>query len=347
MWRIALAAPLAAAAPALAQTVPVEAVPVEASAVETPQAETLPAEMGPAETAPAEAAPPESPPPEPALPEAVAEMIRAADPAQLDTIAALARKTQPAFIAEIDAMVSTIRAEQAAERERKRALATQGFTNGWEGEVAMGATFTTGNTDQRGGAVKADLMKQGLTWRHKLFAEADFQESDGERTRERYAASYQADHRFSPRFYTFGFAGWESDRFAGFNRRFTESAGFGWIAAERPRIRLSFEGGPALRQTRFVFDESDPDAEMSENELSLRGKTNLRWTVAGDLVFTEEASFIVGNGNDTLFASSALSTKLIGSLSTRLSFDVKHETDPPDDKLKTDTVTRASLVYKF
>ena len=42
-----------------------------------------------------------------------------------------------------------------------------------------------------------------------------------------------------------------------------------------------------------------------------------------------------------------IDTKLIGNLSTRLSFDVKHETDPPDDKVKTDTVTRASLVYKF
>jgi len=323
VWRIALAAPFAVAA--------------ASAAAQTPSLAEAPPSDAPAEERPAEGV----------LPAPVAEMIRAAEPAQLDTVAALARRTQPQAIAEIDAMVSEIRAVQEAEKQRKRALATEGFTNGWEGEVSLGATFTTGNTDERGAAGKIDLVKQGLTWRHRLLAEADFQESDGERTRERYGASYQADHRFSPRFYTFGFLGWESDRFAGFHRRFTESAGFGWIAAENPRLRLALEGGPALRQTRLVFDELEPDADRNLSELSLRGKTSLRWTVVGDLVFTEEAGFVVGNGNDTLFASSALSTTLIGNLSTRLSFDVKHETDPPDDLVKTDTVTRASLVYKF
>jgi putative salt-induced outer membrane protein len=318
VWRIALAAPFSVAA--------------VTAAAQTPPPVAVPAEEKPAEGV---------------LPAPVAEMIRAAEPGQLDTIAALARRTQPQAMAEIDAMVSEIRAAHEAEKQRRRVLATQGFTNGWEGEAALGATFTSGNTDERGASGKIDLVKQGLTWRHRIFAEADFQESDGERTRERYGASYQADHRFSPRFYTFGFIGWESDRFAGFNRRFTESAGFGWIAAERPRVRLAFEGGPALRQTRSVFDELEPDADRNRNELSVRGRTNLRWTVVGDLIFTEEAGFVVGDGNDTLFANSALTTKLIGNLSTRLSFDVKHETDPPDDKVKTDTVTRASLVYKF
>ncbi len=317
MWRIAFAAPFCIAAQAFAQ----EAPPVEP-----------PAEQEPAEGV---------------LPAPIAEMIRAADPAQLNTIAALARRTQPQAIAEIDAMVAEIRAAQEAEKERKRALATKGFTNGWEGEAAVGATFTTGNTDQQGASGKVDLVKQGLTWRHRLFAEADFQESDGLRTRERYGASYQADHRFSPRFYTFGFIGWESDQFAGFHRRFTESTGFGWIAAERARLRLAFEGGPALRQTRFVYDALEPDADRSRNELSGRGKINLRWTVIGDLIFTEDAGFIVGSGNDTLFANSALTTKLVGNLSTRVSFDVKHETAPPDDRVKTDTITRMSLVYKF
>ena len=328
MWRIALAAPLcvAAAAAAARTTAPAEA---------PPQQEPPPREL-----------PPERPA-EGVLPAPVAEMIRAAEPGQLDTIAALARRTQPQAIAEIDALVSEIRAAHEAEKQRRQALATQGFTNGWEGEAALGATFTSGNTDQQGASGKIDLVKQGLTWRHRLFAEADFQESDGARTRERYGASYQADHRFSPRFYTFGFVGWESDRFAGFNRRFTESAGFGWIAAQSPRLRLAFEGGPALRQTHLVFDDMEPDADRSRSELSLRGKTNLRWTVIGDLIFTEDAGFIVGSGNDTLFANSALTTKLVGNLSTRLSFDVKHETDPPDERVKTDTVTRASLVYKF
>ena len=112
MWRIALAAPICLASAAVL-------------------AQTPPAEQRSAEGV---------------LPPPVAEMIRAAEPGQLDTIAALARRTQPQAMAEIDAMVSEIRAAHEAEKQRRQALATQGFTNGWEGEAALGATLTSGNT---------------------------------------------------------------------------------------------------------------------------------------------------------------------------------------------------------
>jgi len=38
---------------------------------------------------------------------------------------------------------------------------------------------------------------------------------------------------------------------------------------------------------------------------------------------------------------------LIGSLSARFSYTVEHETNPPVGRLKTDTLSRASLVYDF
>jgi len=42
-----------------------------------------------------------------------------------------------------------------------------------------------------------------------------------------------------------------------------------------------------------------------------------------------------------------LTTAFTDTLSTGVSYTYRYETDPPDERVKTDTVTRASLVYKF
>ena len=52
-------------------------------------------------------------------------------------------------------------------------------------------------------------------------------------------------------------------------------------------------------------------------------------------------------GNSSLFSKSAATARLAGDLSARFSFDVLHETEPPVGRERTDTISRASLVYGF
>ena len=46
-------------------------------------------------------------------------------------------------------------------------------------------------------------------------------------------------------------------------------------------------------------------------------------------------------------AAVAVTSKLIGNLSGRASFNVRYNSNPPDDIRSTDTLSKLSLVYEF
>jgi putative salt-induced outer membrane protein len=58
-------------------------------------------------------------------------------------------------------------------------------------------------------------------------------------------------------------------------------------------------------------------------------------------------SFYFGGGNNTSQSTTALTTKIVDALAARVSFDIKKETSPSPGAKKTDTASRATLVYGF
>src|SRR5205085_10428846 len=100
---------------------------------------------------------------------------------------------------------------------------------GWSGEGEIGASQTTGTARNTTIAAGVKLNKDGVDWHHHLVGLVDYQRSNGRTTANRELASYEADYSFSARLLANGFLQWEQDRFAGFDRRFTESAGLGYV----------------------------------------------------------------------------------------------------------------------
>jgi putative salt-induced outer membrane protein len=45
--------------------------------------------------------------------------------------------------------------------------------------------------------------------------------------------------------------------------------------------------------------------------------------------------------------TTALTLKIVDNFAARVSYEVRHDTDPGDDADKTDTTAKASLVYGF
>jgi putative salt-induced outer membrane protein len=282
-----------------------------------------------------------------ALSAQIEAMLRAAEPGELAAVAAAARRVEPAAATRIDAIVAELKARREA--ASRAALASRSPLDGWKGEVSASGTLTTGNTSERGVTTTLALAREGPGSRHQLNARADLQHSSGRKTRERYLLGYQPNIEIGERVFAFGLLQWERDRFAGFGRRFTESFGLGWVAVDGGAVRLTLEGGPALRQTRFVGGEdSNGFAGGTDSaEFGGRGKLDFAWTIRPRLKLTQGAGFVVGNDSNTLFANSALTAGLFGDLSVRLSFDLLHETSPPAGREETDTVSRIGVVYGF
>jgi putative salt-induced outer membrane protein len=268
----------------------------------------------------------------------ITEAARTGNPVTLQSTIDLAKATNPNSVAEIDALAGRLRGD--AEEARIAKLRSQTFFEGWTGEGEVGASLTTGTSKNKTVALGVHLTKEDLEWRHKIVAVANYQRSDDVTTAERYLASYEGNYRFTPRFYALGLLQWEQDRFAGFTARYSESIGAGYTIVDTPMFNWQISSGPALRQTKLVTHEGQSDT-------SLRADTLFLWNISPSTVFNEEIGAYVGGKDSTYFSTTALTTKIMGDLSARTSFNVTSESNPPPGIDNTNTITRVTLVYSF
>lgn len=267
----------------------------------------------------------------------VERAVRSGDMAKADSVVGVAKEMHPESAADIDAIVASYNAEQETARQER--LAEAGFFDNWKGTGEIGGSMATGNSDTITAAAGLTLGKEGLRWRHAISAMADFQRSNGTNDQERYAVGYQIDRKLTERLYMLGAVGWERNQVAGLKSRFTESLGLGYTLINQPNLTWSIEGGPALRQAKFV--------DRDENSLAFRAGTSLGWDISPTTRFTQTATGYFESGSSSLLSSTALTAQLVGALSARLSFNVQYESDPPAGDKHTDTITRATLVYAF
>jgi putative salt-induced outer membrane protein len=276
------------------------------------------------------------------LPEPVAHMIitaaESADPAALAAVANTAKAGYPDAKDDIERLVKKLKAD--AETKRVAKLRRQRLYEGWSGEGEVGASHTSGSTNDTTLAIGMHAQKDGIKWRHKFAASAEYQRSNGVSGAEKYLVSYEANYKVSPRLYTVGLVQWEKDRFAGFYNRVTESVGLGYSIVHTPTVTWDATAGPAFRQTDLVAGPSDSTTE-------LRLGTQVGWQLSPSTLLKEDAAVYVGGGNNTYQSITSLTAKVIGALAARTSFQVKKETSPLAGFSGIDTTSRLTLVYGF
>lgn len=230
--------------------------------------------------------------------------------------------------------------KQARKEAAERRIREARFLDLVKGRAEFGGYLSTGNTENIGLTGVVDLKREGLDWRHKLRIQADYQESLGVTTRERYLAAYEPNLKLDDRAYVYGAAQFESDRFLGFDVRGSLSAGAGYTAVKSPTLKIDVELGPAFRHTAFT------DA-TTESQVAARGKLDLDWKLSRGITLSQDASAYVQASNSTVTGKTALRARLFGPFSAQMSYALNYESAPPDGRKTTDTISRASLLIDF
>jgi putative salt-induced outer membrane protein len=293
------------------------------------------------------------------LPEPVRAMIDAAiatgDAGKVKTIAEIARTTNPADAAEIDALVAdfhtALAARKAAEAEAKlAALREADLFDNWSGRGELGGFRATGNTSNTGVTAALTLERQGVKWRHRLTGRADYQRAAGVTTREQFLGRYEPNVNVSDRFYIYALAQYERDRFQGFSGRYAVSGGMGYQALKKDDVQLSLKAGPAYRVTQFVDgrEESriaglialDFDWQITER-LKLTQDTNAVAEAGGSAVA------IIDSRNTSIDLVTGLDAAIAKKLKARVSYAVEYDSNPPPGAVQTDTLSRITLIYDF
>ena len=295
-----------------------------------------------------------------ALPEPVRAMIEAAiatgDQTKVATVVDIARQTNPDAAAEIAELKSAFDAEQAeiarqAAEAEKLAMEEAGLFDNWSGKGEVGAFRSTGNSSNTGltGALK--LKREGIDWSHEIRLRADYQRSNGVTTREQFLAAYEPRYDIDDGFFAYGLAQYDRDRFQGFDARYVLSGGVGYTVLDSDSATLAIKAGPAYRRTDFTNGQSAD---------SLAGLVGLDfdWRIADRVTFTQDANavstaaggaatLIVDSASTSLSFVSGLQFKVSDKVSTRFSYQVDYESDPPPGAVSTDTLSRFTLIYGF
>ncbi|QTD55971.1 DUF481 domain-containing protein [Parasphingorhabdus cellanae] len=294
-----------------------------------------------------------------ALPAPVKAMIQAAidsgKHAEVKSVIKFAKVANPDSIAEIDAMMAsyTVKKTQLAAAKRRAKMEAPFFEN-WSGKGELGGFRNTGNSSGVGLSGGINLVKDAVDWRLKFQARADYQRSNGVTSREQYAVAVEPEYKINDRLFVYGLARYDHDRFQGFSARYTASGGIGYTVVKEDEVNLDVKAGPAWRLTEFTDGGSDSSlAGLIGLDLGWQIADNLKLTqdagatLASDAQSLTSANVIFSSGTNTLTATTGLDAKINGKLTARFSYAVEHETNPPDGSEKTDTLSRATLVYDF
>jgi putative salt-induced outer membrane protein len=300
------------------------------------------------------------PPAHAALPDPVRAMIAAAietgDARKVDTVVELAKATNPSAVDEIDALRSEFRQEQARlasakAREKEQAIRSAGLLELWKGRAEIGGNRSTGNTDTLGLTGALSLDRKGIDWDHKLTVRADYQQSGGRTSREKVFAAYEPRYDIRDGMFAYGLAQYDRDPFQGYTARYALSGGVGAKLVDTSALDLSLKAGPALRVTRGT------DGVNDTRLAGLLG-LDLDWRITDRLTLTQDTNAVTETGgvaavvltdsrSTTVNLITGLEAKVSDRLSTRFSYAVDYNSNPPAGRVDTDTISRFSLVYGF
>ncbi|KPQ27561.1 MAG: putative salt-induced outer membrane protein [Marinobacter excellens HL-55] len=218
----------------------------------------------------------------------------------------------------------------------------------WDGEAELGFLMTSGNTDETKLDGRLGLKHETETWRNTGDFRSRYTEAEDQTTAEEYKAALEADYKFDEQQYWFVRGAYEDDRFSGYDFESTLTTGYGnrvWQQGDRSFLDLSIGGGYRYNKLR----EDDVDGSNTEEEAIARLAGQFDYALSESALFRQKLSTEIGlDENNTISQSeTSLQSSIVGSLSMKLAYRVKHVSDAPAGSDKTDTETSLSLLYGF
>lgn len=245
------------------------------------------------------------------------------------------------------ACIAMLSAAQVAAHGEKGAPAPEG----WSGAIAAGYTAVSGNSDSSTANFKGQLAHDHDRWHHNGIATALGSSQEDETSAEAYKVQIKTKYDLSDRYYAFGLAEYNKDRFSAYDHQIYEVAGFGWRVFRSASQELNLDAGIGATQSKLR--QPDPPAtpltsdERDVNEFVGRVGADYHWHISETATFSETVASSISSENTYVESLTELKANVVGNLALVLGYLVKHNTDVPAEVDKTDKQTSISLEYKF
>ena len=218
----------------------------------------------------------------------------------------------------------------------------------WKGETELGVLITSGTTEETNIKGRLGLVHEVESWRNTGEFRTNYSETEDETTAEKYQAALETDYKFAENQYWFLRGSYEDDRFSGYDFESTVTTGYGnrvWNSGDRSFLDLSVGAGYRYNKLDMV----NAEGEDTEEEAIARLAGQFDYAPSENSLFRQKLSSEVGlDENNTVTESeTSLQANVVGNLSMKAAFRVKHVSDAPAGSENTDTETSLSLLYGF
>ena len=213
----------------------------------------------------------------------------------------------------------------------------------WTGNVSIGASTQSGNTDRTSVSVGGEAAKRSDIDRATFRLLYNYAEEAGELTARNVHGALKYDYFFTKRFY--GYVGVEmsSDKFKDIRFRNVVGPGVGYQIWEDKVKSLLFELGAAYFSEDLYVGTDDSWA-------TARAAASLKWKFFDSLVFSD--NLVLFNRLDDpadyqLRNEAAISTALSAAWAMKLSNIIEYDSEPSANVESTDTYWILALQYSF
>jgi|GEM_PF-1687811 len=212
---------------------------------------------------------------------------------------------------------------------------------GWKGNAQVGYFASSGNSETSNVDASALVAYTSFPWRHYFSAEANFGENDGTSNTERWAVGYKPEYFFSPRTFAFLFLGYDHDKFADIDARYSATVGIGHVIWRNDNNILIGELGAGYRQTNYISEAEDNGEAIGRVAINYSGR------ITPTVNFNQNLTTLLGSQNNYFESVTGLQVAMTDTLAISLNYTVQYNSFVPPDFENTDTFTSVNLVAAF
>lgn len=210
-----------------------------------------------------------------------------------------------------------------------------------EASISLGYVGTSGNTETQ--TFNGEFLLDWNTdnWSHSLKFQALGSSEDDETTAERYYLEEKSDYNLTERQYVYVKGSYTDDRFSGYDYQAAVTGGYGNHLYDTDTFSLQLFGGVGYRESAVI------DGETIDEFILVSFGEELSWSFSDNASMYQNFRTEVGEDLTVSTFEIGLEANIMGSLSTKLAFQARHNSDVPVGVENTDTQTSVSLVYDF
>lgn len=218
------------------------------------------------------------------------------------------------------------------------AIAEEAGAN-WEATSELGYVMTSGNSETETLNAKFNASTEYTDWKHILTLEAMSSTSNDVQSSEKYLTQWQSDYKISERSYGLGVITWEKDRFGSYDHSTSVALGLGYKVMDNDDMKLNLELAPGYRS---IVDENGNNTE----DAIVRFAETFSWKLSETSTLDQNLSSEYGESNTATRFGISLTSQVSGALSTKLGYNLKHNSDVPTNTKSVDREAVVTLVYK-